>query len=124
MAAFTPIYPTRKFPPEHAVSDLLGKVDAFLKADQYRELSEAFVAFHAANPGLNFFVEEALPAHVADHVLSKTGAASAFTTFTLQNPNWAVDLQRAAFDPKAFSDQIVAIEETVAALVAAAKKPA
>ncbi|MFG1427762.1 hypothetical protein [Roseixanthobacter glucoisosaccharinicivorans] len=115
--------PPRKHPPETAVSDFLVTLNALLKDSQYTALSDAFVAFAKTHPGLDFFIEEAIPARVADHVLSKTGAASAFTTFTLQNPNWAVELQRSALDPQAFAQNINDIEAKVAALAAAAKAP-
>ncbi|MFG1396747.1 hypothetical protein [Roseixanthobacter pseudopolyaromaticivorans] len=115
--------PPRKHPPETAVSDFLVTLNALLKDDQYTALSEAFVAFTKVHPGLDFFIEEAIPARVADHILSKTGAASAFTTFTLQNPTWAVDLQRSALDPQAFTQKIKDLEAKVSALAAAAKGP-
>ena len=115
--------PPRKHPPETAVSDFLVTLNALLKDNQYTALADAFVAFTKTHPGLDFFIGEAIPARVADHVLSKSGAASAFTTFTLQNPNWAVELQRSALDPQAFAQKINEIEAKVAALAAAAKAP-
>ncbi|GGF78185.1 hypothetical protein GCM10007301_42720 [Azorhizobium oxalatiphilum] len=92
------------------VDDVIDKVSGLIAADAYGDAAREVAAFKAAHPGLIFFIEEALPSRVSDHVLKKTGAHVAFTTYTLRHPNWATEVAKAAADPDAFARLVSALE--------------
>lgn len=97
------------------MSDLIAQ-------DRYAEAADAIAAFNKAHFGLAYFIEEALPSRVSDHLLKKTEAHTAFTTFTLRRPNWATELNQASRDPEAFASFINTIESEIRAI--SAKKAA
>ncbi len=93
----------------------IDQVSDLIRADDYEGAAAAIAQFAKAHHSLLFFVQEALPSRVSDHLLTKTGAHSAFTTYTLRNPNWATELTNAATNPEAFAGLIKAIEAALLA---------
>lgn len=100
-------------PPE--LVTFLERVSHLVEQEDYRGVAEATAAFAKAHDGLLFFVKEALPSRVANQVLKKTGAPSAFTTYTLRHPTWATELGQTCTDPDAFSALVASIEAGVLA---------
>ncbi|TCT07569.1 hypothetical protein [Aquabacter spiritensis] len=103
------------------VVGFIETLTALIGEDRFTAAGAAMADFAKAHPGLMFFVLEALPAKVSDHLLRKTGAASRFTTYTLRHPTWAMELRRVATAPEDFARQVEAIE---AALRGSAVEPA
>ncbi|BAF89019.1 hypothetical protein [Azorhizobium] len=100
----------------HAKSEVLAlidKVSDLIGNDAYADAAREIAAFVNGRPGLRYFVEEALPSRVSDHVLKKTGAHVAFTTYTLRNPNWATELAQACTDPEAFERLVKGLEAAI-----------
>ncbi len=61
----------------HAKSEVLAlidKVSDLIGNDAYADAAREIAAFVNGRPGLRYFVEEAQPSRVSDHVLKKTGA--------------------------------------------------
>lgn len=100
----------------------IDAMSALIAEDKYGEAAQAIADFNRAHHGLAYFIEEALPSRVSDHLLKKTGAHTAFTTFTLRRPNWATELNKTSSDPAAFAAYVDTIEAEMRAL--AAKKVA
>lgn len=99
----------------------IERISDLIKEDRYTDAGEAVAAFAKEHPTLLFFVDEALPARVSDHLLRKTNAHSAFTTYTLRHPNWATELTRSATDPEAFAELMQSIEAGVREIAGATK---
>lgn len=104
---------TSKHKPE--VVDLIDRVSGLIATGAYAEASGEIATFNKAHPGLLFFVQEALPSRVSDHLLKKTGAHVAFTTYTLRHPNWASDLATASTQPETFERLVTSIETALLA---------
>ncbi|MEP9378175.1 hypothetical protein ABLE91_15775 [Aquabacter sp. CN5-332] len=88
----------------------IEQISGLISEDRYTDAGEAIAKFAKEHPTLLFFVDEALPARVSDHLLKKTNAHSAFTTYTLRHPNWATELTKSATDPEAFAGLVQSIE--------------
>lgn len=102
-----------------AKPELLAFIDTMsglIAQDRYADAAAAIADFNRTHHGLAYFIEEALPSRVSDHLLKKTGAHTAFTTFTLRRPNWATELNKASSDPEAFAAFIDTIETEMRAL--------
>lgn len=91
----------------------LAQMSALIEEDRYADAASAIAAFDKEHSTQVYFVTEALPSRVSDHILKKTGAHSAFTTYTLRHPNWATDLTKVSTDPDAFASFIASIEASV-----------
>ncbi|WP_127089294.1 hypothetical protein [Aquabacter cavernae] len=99
--------------------ELIAFIDSLtglIAEDRYAEAAAGITAFNKTHHGLAYFIEEALPSRVSDHLLKKTGAHTAFTTFTLRRPNWATELNKATHDPEAFAAFIGTIEAEMRAI--------
>lgn len=108
-----------------AKPELLAFIDALtgqIEAGQYADAARAIADFNKAHHGLAYFIEEALPSRVSDHLLKTTGAHTAFTTFTLRRPNWTTELSKVSSDPEAFAAFIQQMEADIRA-IAATKAP-
>lgn len=99
--------------------ELIAFIDSLtglIGEDRYADAAGAIAHFNATHPGLAFFIEEALPSRVSDHLLEKTAAHTAFTTFTLRRPNWVTELNAASQDPDAFASFVYTIEAEIRAI--------
>ncbi len=108
-----------------AKPELLAFIDSLaeqIEQGQYADAARAIGAFKTSHHGLGYFIEEALPSRVSDHLLKKTGAHTAFTTFTLRRPNWTTELSKVSSDPEAFAAFIDGMEADIRA-IAATKAP-
>lgn len=101
--------------PTHApeLVTFLERVSHLIEQDDYSGVAEATAAFDKTHAGLLFFVKEALPSRIANQLLKKTGAFSAFTTYTLRHPTWATELGETCTDPAAFAALVQSIEAGV-----------
>ncbi|ODN70674.1 hypothetical protein [Methylobrevis pamukkalensis] len=95
----------------------LARLDELVASDSYAEAAKAFAAFNAANPGNDFFVEEALPFKVSNHLIAKIGVPTAFMKLTLRRPTWAVELTKAFHEPETFAAYMAELEADVQKLV-------
>jgi uncharacterized protein YjbK len=94
----------------------IAELDALITADKYRQAAEAFHKFEESNPGNDYFVEEALPFKLQNHIVHKLGKATAFVKLTLKKPTWAVEATRAFHDPAKFETFVENLEAEVKAL--------
>ncbi|OYY08296.1 MAG: hypothetical protein B7Y70_12545 [Rhizobiales bacterium 35-68-8] len=108
-----------------AKPELLAFIDAIsAQIDQghYADAASAIADFKKGHHGLGYFIEEALPSRVTDHLLKVTGAHTAFTTFTLRRPNWTTELNAVSSDPEGFASFIARMEADIRE-IAASKAP-
>ena len=94
----------------------LDQLDGLIRADKYREAAEAFLKFEETHPGNDYFVEEALPFKLQNHIVHKLGKATAFVKLTLKKPTWAVDATHAFHDPAKFETFVSNLEAEVKSL--------
>ncbi|MEW6121242.1 MAG: hypothetical protein AB1698_01405 [Pseudomonadota bacterium] len=94
----------------------LDNLTGLIAEDRYAEAAASIAQFNATHHGLAYFIVEALPSRVSDHLLKKTGAHTAFTTFTLRRPNWATELNAVSQDPDAFANFVNTIEAEMLAI--------
>jgi len=85
----------------------------FSKEDKYHVMAEAAQRFIAAHPHDEFFVMEAVPAIIGDHIVTKLHAASAFSTYTLRHPNWTTEIRALITKPDEFEAFARSIEAEV-----------
>ncbi|SON55578.1 hypothetical protein HDIA_2037 [Hartmannibacter diazotrophicus] len=95
----------------------LAKLDEMIRADQYKEAAETFAAFEAEHPGNDYFVEEALPYKIQNHLTTKSGHPTAVVKLTLKHPTWAVDVVKAFHEPAHFAEYMAKLEKTITDLV-------
>ncbi|HSI40945.1 MAG TPA: hypothetical protein VLA00_10400 [Xanthobacteraceae bacterium] len=103
------------------LATFLANISVLSRQDDYAGIAKAFAGFTAAHPAVRFLASEPVPARLAEHIVTKTGAPAAFMTYTLQHPTWAEDIKRALGDPAQFAAKAHAIEAEVQTNAAAAK---
>lgn len=87
----------------------------FCTEGKYRVMAEATQRFVAVHPQDAFFVMEAVPVIVGDHVVTKLNAASAFKAYTLRHPNWTTTIRGLITRPDEFEAFARSIETEVSA---------
>lgn len=87
----------------------------FCNDGKYRAMAEAAQRFVAAHPQDGFFVMEAVPTIVGDHIVTKLNAASAFRTYTLRHPTWTTTIRGLVTKPDEFEAFVNSVEAEVSA---------
>lgn len=87
----------------------------FCKDGKYHVMAEATQRFVEAHPRDAFFVMEAVPVIVGDHIVTKLHAASAFRNYTLRNPTWTTTIRGLITKPDEFEAFVKSVEAEVSA---------
>lgn len=96
--------------------EFLDKLTSLINSGSYEEAAEAYKAFEKEHSTADFMILEAVPFRLQNHLTAKIGSPTAFSIYTLRNPTWAVEANKAFEDPAAFAAFVKKLEADVVAL--------